>query len=104
MTDYGAGMRDESTNQDAVRDRLLLAIFAAGLFLSYMWPAIVAPVVTWSDSTIDLDWARRGLGILSPAADPTHGAKPGYLLFLRTALAVSGNSTRSVVILQSLAL
>ncbi len=39
---------------------------AAGLAL-YLWPAVTAPVVLWSDSQTDLDWAIAGEGIVGPA-------------------------------------
>ena len=79
----------------------LLVVLSLGL---YLWPALRAPVVLWSDSQTDLDWARRGLGIFSPVSTPDHAAKPGYLLFLRAALAVSGGSPRGVLVVQSLLL
>lgn len=90
---------------------LFFLLAAAGLFL-YLWPAFRAPVVLWSDSTIDLDWARRGVGIWSPAPTPAasgdqyHPAKPAYLLFLRgvLALAPAGQEPRTVVVVQSLLL
>jgi hypothetical protein len=94
------------------RSGLFLLLAAAGLFL-YLWPALRAPVVLWSDSTIDLDWARRGVGIVSPVPPPPadqepqfHPAKPAYLLFLRAALAIGpdGGEARTVVVVQSLLL
>jgi hypothetical protein len=81
----------------------LALLGAAGLAL-YLWPAIAAPVVEWSDSQVDLAWARAGAGILSRVWTPGHTAKPGYLLFLRVALAVSGGHLRGIVILQSVLL
>jgi len=78
---------------------------ALGLFL-YLWPALAAPVVLWSDSVSDLDWARRGVGIFEPVPADIHLAKPGYLLFLRGAMgfAPSLGDARSVVLAQSLLL
>jgi hypothetical protein len=89
----------------AVRRRLAVlgCLGAFGLAL-YLWPALTAPVVLWSDSETDLAWARAGQGILQPAGTLDHSAKPGYLLFLRTALAVGGGTTRGVVVVQSLLL
>jgi hypothetical protein len=94
------------------RTGLFLLLAAAGFFL-YLWPALRSPVVLWSDSTIDLDWARRGVGIVSPVPPPAagelpqhHPAKPAYLLFLRLVLAVApeGQEPRTVVVAQSLLL
>ena len=95
----------------AVPRLALLAAGAAALAL-YLWAGFVAPVVLWSDSRLDLDWARTGAGIFRPlpAAPPgqviAHPAKPGYLLFLRAAMAaVPGVSDeRSVVLVQSILL
>ena len=91
------------------RSGLFLLLAAAGLFL-YMWPALRAPVVLWSDSALDLGWARGGAGILGPAPSPPgeapllHSAKPGWLLFLRGVLAAApaGAAERAVVVVQSL--
>lgn len=94
------------------RAGLLLLLALSGLFL-YLWPALSAPVVLWSDSEIDLEWARRGVGIVSPVPpapageeQPAHPAKPAYLLFLRTVLAVAPVSygERAIVVVQSLLL
>ena len=90
----------------------LFLLLAATGFVLYLWPALRAPVVLWSDSTIDLDWARRGVGIVSPVPPPAasedqhHPAKPAYLLFLRAALAFApeGHEARTVVVVQSLLL
>jgi len=91
---------------------LFLLVAALGLLL-YLWPAFRAPVVLWSDSALDLEWAESGAGIVSPVPPerpgeevPRHPAKPGYLLFLRAALAVApaGHEGRTVVVLQSLLL
>ncbi len=92
--------------------RVTIALFAAVGLLLYLWPAIQAPAVKWSDSRIDLDWARHGIGIFStvPPAEQlaagVHQAKPLYLLFLRCALVIApvGLEVRTVVILQSLVL
>ncbi len=87
--------RDAARRALTRRAGLLLLLALPGLFL-YLWPAFVAPVVLWSDSALDLDWARRGVGIVSPvppapagAEQPAHPAKPAYLLFLRAVLAVA---------------
>jgi hypothetical protein len=94
------------------RAGLLLLLALPGLFL-YLWPAFSAPVVLWSDSALDLDWARRGVGIVGPVPpappgeeQPAHPAKPAYLLFLRTILAVApdGAEERAIVVVQSLLL
>lgn len=96
------GEREPKPN--LLRDRKLLygVLAALGLAL-YLWPALCAPAVRWSDSEIDLDWARRGLGIFDPVFQHGHPAKPGYLLFLRVAMAiVPRDEARSVVVVQSL--
>ena len=93
------------------RAGLLLLLAASGPFF-YLWPAFSAPVVLWSDSALDLEWARKGVGIVSPvppvpgAEQPAHPAKPAYLLFLRTVVAVapSGHEERAIVVVQSLLL
>ena len=92
------------------RKLLFAGLGAAGLAL-YLWPALAAPVVLWSDSRIDLDWARRGVGILDAPPqrdprDPPHPAKPGYLLFLRAASRAIPplGEERSIVVTQSLLL
>jgi hypothetical protein len=88
---------------------LFLAVAASGLLL-YAWTAFRAPVVLWSDSAVDLEWARTGAGIFRPVPPetaggevPLHPAKPAYLLFLRAAqtLAPAGQEGRTVVVLQS---
>ncbi len=84
--------------------RLLVAVLGFLGFALYLWPALTAPVVLWSDSRIDLAWARAGQGIVTPAGTPGHAAKPGYLLFLRAALALGGGTPRGVVVVQSLLL
>ncbi len=80
---------------------LAILLAAIGLFLS-LWPALRAPVVLTSDSRIDLEWAKQGSGILTPAFAPRHPAKPAYLLFLRAATAAGG--VRGIVVIQSLLL
>ncbi len=78
----------------------------------YLWAALSAPVVLWSDSRIDMDWARTGIGILRPVPAPppgeplVHPPKFGYLLFLRGAMRAlpSLGEERSVVLIQSLLL
>jgi hypothetical protein len=75
----------------------------------YLWPAFQAPVVLWSDSQVDLEWAKAGLGIFRPIPLPPPGTpighlpKPGYLLFLRLATRVfpSLGEARSVVAVQA---
>jgi hypothetical protein len=87
------------------------ALSVLGLAL-YLWPALTAPVVLWSDSRIDIAWAKAGLGILRPIPTPAPGIpighlpKPGYLLFLRLAInALPGlEEARSIVVVQSVLL
>ncbi len=75
------------------------ALGVLGLAL-YLWPALSAPVVLWSDSTVDLAWARSG--DLWPPRSGTHVAKPGYLLFLRAAQAAGRDgAARRIVVTQS---
>ena len=87
------------------RHLVLVLLAAAGLAL-YLWPALRAPVVTWTDSTADMNWARQGIGIFAPAPRSDHPAKPVYLLFLRGAMALApaGEEARTIVIAQSLLL
>ncbi len=89
--------------------RLKLLFFlagAAGLAL-YLWPALRAPIVLWSDSRLDLSWAQQGIGLWKPLpAREIHPLKPGYLIFLRlagTVFPIAGKE-RSIVIVQSLLL
>ncbi len=86
------------------RRRLFIGLLAAAGLLLYLWPALRAPVVRWSDSDVDLGWARRAEGILSPADSPHHPAKPIYILFLRGVLAVGNEdgAARRIVVIQSL--
>jgi hypothetical protein len=101
--------KDASTSSPA-RRRLLGALLASIGLALFLWPAISAPIVRWSDSETDLSWARRGIGIFSavPLAEQlaagNHVTKPLYLAFLRVAIAVApeGQEARTVVILQSL--
>ncbi len=82
------------------------AVLGAFGLAIYLWPAVAAPVVLWSDSTLDLDWARKGIGIFEPAPRGDHPAKPVYLLFLRgaTALPLAESEARRAVIVQSVLL
>jgi hypothetical protein len=87
-----------------------VALAFLGLVL-FLWTAISAPVVLWSDSEADLTWAKAGLGVLRPVPQPPTGAlghqpKPAYLLFLRGAMRAlpALGETRSIVVVQSLLL
>jgi len=51
------------------------ALAFLGLVL-FVWTAISAPVVLWSDSTLDLEWPRQGIGINQEAPQGGHPAKP----------------------------
>jgi len=88
-----------------VNRRAGYAFLAALGLVVYLLPALRAPVVLWSDSLRDLEWARAGIGILSPAPIPAvpHPAKPFYILFLQTvAKAAPGEkSGRAIVVVQS---
>ena len=98
-------MKTASPTAGPGRKILWAGLGAFGLLL-YLWPAFAAPVVLWSDSVRDLDWARRGVGISQPVPSDIHLAKPGYLLFLRGAMALVPplGEARSVVLTQSLLL
>lgn len=99
-------MKGAASKNVGWRDRALWAgLGALGLSL-YLWPALAAPVVLWSDSVRDLEWARAGVGISQPVPSDIHLAKPGYLLFLRGAMALAPplGEARSVVLTQSLLL
>lgn len=92
------------------RAGLLLLLALPGLFL-YLWPALSAPVVLWSDSEIDLKWAREGVGRWTPptreeARRDVHPFKPGYILYLRLASRAipKVGEARSAVIVQSVLL
>lgn len=84
------------------------AVSLLGLAL-YLWGSLAAPVVLWSDSEIDLGWARSGVGIFHPVPEPppgeplVHPPKPGYLVFLAAAMraAPALGEARSVVLVQS---
>ena len=93
--------------------RYAAAVFLGALAIAlYLWTALNAPVVLWSDSQTDLAWAKEGLGIFKPIPPPAPGKpidhlpKPGYLLFLRGAMAAIPplGETRSVIVVQSLLL
>jgi hypothetical protein len=87
----------------------VLFVLGAGGLAVYLWPAFSAPVVVWSDSAIDLAWARDGIGVTKAVPAPApgtvlgHPPKPAYLLFLAVAMRlVPGvRAERSVVIIQS---
>lgn len=88
-----------------IRVRLIL-IGLIGISI-YVWCALRAPVVLWSDSEVDMKWARSGEGIWKPpVGSPTgqHVAKAGYLLFLRTAMSAVPwvDETRSAVLVNSI--
>jgi hypothetical protein len=42
------------------RRAILCGLLGAAGLAVYLWPALEAPVVLWSDSHIDLAWAREG--------------------------------------------
>jgi hypothetical protein len=85
------------------RRAVFLLLAAAGLFL-YLWPALRAPIVRWSDSELDLRWAEQQPMPAGAVAGEMHPAKPAYLSFLRAGMLIGqyGSPTRSIVILQSL--
>jgi hypothetical protein len=92
-------------------DFAFASVALVGLGL-YLWGALAAPVVLWSDSRIDMDWARTGVGIFRPVPAPppgeplVHPPKYGYLIFLRGAMRALPflGEERSVVLVQSLLL
>lgn len=87
--------------------RLLLYVALAAFGLAvYLVPAFVAPIVSWSDSTLDLDWARKGEGIATPVVSTHHPPKPGYILFLRGVLEAGPerSAERRIVVVQSVLL
>ncbi|MCA1580485.1 MAG: hypothetical protein LC796_03670 [Acidobacteria bacterium] len=92
-----------------MRPQRILFVFlgAAGLAI-YLWTALRAPVILWSDSRLDLSWAEHGIGLWKavPQSTEVHPLKPGFLLFLRAAGPVfsSAGRERSIVIVQSLLL
>src|SRR5262249_33847318 len=87
----------------------LLVLLGALVLALYLWTALQAPVVLWSDSRTDLAWAKEGLGTFKPIPPPAPGKpidhlpKPGYLLFLRGAMLAfpSLGEERSVIVVQS---
>ncbi|HEY2798429.1 MAG TPA: hypothetical protein VGK26_11120 [Thermoanaerobaculia bacterium] len=85
---------------------LLYAALAAFGLAVFLVPALTAPVVSWSDSALDLDWARKGEGIVTTVVSPHHPPKPGYILFLRGVLAAGGEEgvERRIVVVQSVLL
>lgn len=91
----------------ALRVRLVWAALAAAGLALYVWPALAAPPVLWSDSLRDMEWAREGIGLWKPPPPgDLHLAKPGYLLLLRAEMAFAPflGEARSVVLAQSLLL
>lgn len=101
----------KSTSLSRSTLRNALPVLAVGLVFAamHLWVTALAPVVRWSDSNVDLDWASRGEGFLYPPSRGTlvgdataHTPKPGYLAFLRLCLAVfPSDPTKGVVLLQS---
>ena len=85
---------------------LLFAVLAVLGLAVYLVPAFTAPVVTWSDSALDLDWARKGEGIVTPVVSPHHPPKPGYIAFLSAVQAAGpvDSEQRRVVVVQSVLL
>ncbi len=92
------------------KQRIAFVLVATCGLALYLWGALAAPVVMWSDSSIDMDWARAGAGIFRPIPPPPpgeplgHPPKTGYLLFLRLAMRAAPGlgEGRSIVLLQSL--
>jgi hypothetical protein len=83
-------------------------LLGVGLFV---WAALTAPVVLWSDSHADLAWVRAGVGVFKPVPLPANGVlghqpKPAYLLFLGAAMRIFPGlgEERSIVLTQSLLL
>ncbi|HEY6221919.1 MAG TPA: hypothetical protein VIX13_05220 [Candidatus Eisenbacteria bacterium] len=107
----GAGREATAARKGPRRAIVLALLGAAGLAL-YLWPALAAPVVRWSDSEADMAWAKARLGITRPVPAPEpggalgHQPKPAYLLFLRGAMRVFPflGEARSIVLIQSLLL
>ena len=95
-----------------IRTRIAAALLGVASLILIVWPALRAPVVTWSDSAIDIEWARNGIGLWQPVPPSpagvvlTHPPKPAYLLFLASAMRAVPplGETRSVVLVQSLLL
>jgi len=94
------------------RVRLVLILTSVLGLALYLWGALAAPVVLWSDSQIDMNWARKGIGISRPVPPPApgeplvHPPKVGYLVFLAAAMGAAPGlgPARSVVLVQSLLL
>ena len=86
------------------RHAAFVAVAAAGLLL-FVWTALRAPVVVWSDSALDLRWARTSPLHPSGGAEE-HTPKPGYILYLAGASRAFSNlgPARSAVLAQSLLL
>ena len=95
-----------------IRTRIAAALLGVASLILIVWPALRAPVVTWSDSAIDIEWARNGIGLWQPVPPSpagvvlTHPPKPAYLLFLASAMRAVPplEETRSMVLVQSLLL
>lgn len=89
-----------------MKRRIVLAALGAGGLALFLWPALRAPTVVFSDSQLDMAWARSGEGIWKSPPPTMHPAKAGYLLFLRAAMGAVPrvDAARSVVIVQSLLL
>jgi hypothetical protein len=100
------GLAGDSARRAVTSRRLACGALGVLGLVVYLWPAIVAPAVLWSDSYRDLEWARAGIGILSPAPIPTvpHPAKPFFILFLKIVLAFApvGCEPRAIIVIQSL--
>jgi hypothetical protein len=86
------------------RAAVFAALAAAGLVLA-VWPALRAPAVLWSDSELDLRWARTS-PLRPSAAGEEHTPKPGYVLYLAAASRAfpALGPGRSAVVVQSLLL
>jgi hypothetical protein len=86
------------------RRAALVVVLAIAGFAFYLWPALRAPVVLWSDSELDLRWAAQQPMPAGAVPGQMHPAKPAYLSFLRAAMRIGprGAPTRSIVVLQSL--
>ncbi len=93
---------------NARRRAIVCGLLGAAGLAFYLWSAIGAPVVLWSDSRIDMAWAREGVGIVSPAPPPPtpHPAKPGWIAFLRAAAAGASvdAAPRRIVVVQTVLL
>jgi len=85
-----------------------LALGTAGAAL-YLWAALRAPVVLWSDSRVDLALAREPFGFLGGAAFIDHGGwghaiKPGFIFFLTLCSWLFSDPARASVVAQSVIL